>query len=88
MLSFPLAFLVGIELKTRAQTAYWRSYAMPPFALGCFILPWLLDLRFLSVGILAFGTGIIMSAFNDSKIESDSYTVMIASGNYRKMLTA
>ncbi|TCJ96242.1 uncharacterized membrane protein YoaK (UPF0700 family) [Volucribacter psittacicida] len=88
LLFFTLGFVYGARVKQRAKTAYWRSYTIALFLLFSLGVPLLTGFQFIQVALLAFGTGLIMQTFNDGKIEDKPYTVMVASGNYRKMLNS
>lgn len=88
LIFFTLGFLYGARVKYHAQNAYWRSHTIAIFLLLSFIVPFLAHQTYLAIALLAFGTGLIMQTFNNSKIEDKPYTVMVASGNYRKMLNS
>ncbi|MDG6895922.1 YoaK family protein [Volucribacter amazonae] len=88
LLFFTLGFVYGARVKRKANNAYWRSYTITLFLLFSLCVPFLVGLPFIQVALLAFGTGLVMQTFNDGKIEDKPYTVMVASGNYRKMLNS
>lgn len=51
-------------------------------------LPLLPENRLLWVILLALGTGLLTLTFSGSQIESHAYSILMTSGNYRKMITA
>ncbi len=60
---------------------------MLPAILSSFVIPLLpQDLQLFKIGILAFGSGLLMLTFSGTQIEGNPYTIMMTSGNYRKML--
>lgn len=84
---FSIGFVLGIAYKQRAQTPYWRIFAMMPMLIACLVLPFLpSDQLLFKIIALSFGTGLLMLTFTGSKIETVPYTIMMASGNYRRML--
>ena len=44
--------------------------------------------KYISVSLIAFVTGIMMLTFSGSLIEDHPFTILMTSGNYRKMLMA
>lgn len=84
---FSIGFLVGIVIKERAVTAFWRLYALCPLLLSTMFIPFVENVNHnIWVALLAFRTGILMLTFSGSRIESEPYTILMTSGNYRKML--
>ncbi|EHJ56805.1 hypothetical protein HMPREF9318_00875 [Streptococcus urinalis FB127-CNA-2] len=84
---FSIGFLIGIMIKERAITAYWRLYALLPLLLSTIAIPFISKVDHnIWVALLALGTGILMLTFSGSRIESEPYTILMTSGNYRKML--
>lgn len=84
---FTVGFLLGIVIKRQNLNIYWRSCTMLPIILSSLITPFLnQNLHFLKIGILAFGGGLIMLTFTGVQIEGNPYTIMMTSGNYRRML--
>lgn len=88
ILTFSIGFLVGTIIKEKATTAHWRTVTMLPLLLSSFILPFVPNVAYLWVIVLAFSCGMVMVTFNGSKIESHPYTIMMTSGNYRKMISS
>lgn len=88
LLFFTLGFVYCARIKNKAQNDNWRGYTLLVFLLFTLITPFLTSYQYLQIAMLAFGTGLIMQTFNDGKIEDKPYTVMVASGNYRKMLNS
>ncbi len=88
ILFFSIGFLVGTYVKDRAQTAYWRTYLLLPLAICSSLLPFFQVNAYLWVCPLAFGTGLMMLTFTGSHIESHPFTILMTSGNYRKMLSS
>ena len=87
IIMFTVGFLLGILLKRSNFSDYWRSYTMLPAILSSFVIPLLpQDLQLFNIGILAFGSGLLMLTFSGTQIEGNPYTIMMTSGNYRKML--
>lgn len=86
--TFSIGFLVGIVVKEKATTAHWRTWTMLPLMFASFLLPFLPNVAYLWVIILAFSCGMVMVTFNGSKIENHPYTIMMTSGNYRKMISS
>ena len=87
IIMFTVGFLLGILLKRSNFSDYWRSYTMLPAILSSFVIPLLpQDLQLFKIGILAFGSGLLMLTFSGTQIEGNPYTIMMTSGNYRKML--
>jgi uncharacterized membrane protein YoaK (UPF0700 family) len=87
IIMFTIGFLLGILLKRSNFSDYWRSYTMLPAILSSFVIPLLSqDLQLFKIGLLAFGSGLLMLTFNGTQIERNPYTIMMTSGNYRKML--
>lgn len=85
---FSLGFGLGLQVRRKSKTALWRTYAMLPLLLVTTILPLLPDIRLLWVILLALATGLLTLTFSGSQIESHAYSILMTSGNYRKMLTA
>ncbi len=86
---FSIGFVLGIAYKQRAQTPYWRIFAMMPMLIACLVLPFLpSDQLLFKIIALSFGTGLLMLTFTGSKIETVPYTIMMTSGNYRRMLVS
>ncbi|KXT76642.1 YoaK family protein [Streptococcus sp. DD12] len=85
---FSIGFLTGTYFKDRAKTAYWRTYLLLPLAIFASLLPFFRLNAYLWVCPLAFGTGLMMLTFTGSHIESHPFTILMTSGNYRKMLTS
>ncbi|MGH1812241.1 hypothetical protein IGI86_003329 [Enterococcus sp. AZ188] len=84
---FTVGFLLGILLKRSNFSHYWRSYTMLPVILSSLIIPLLSqNLHLFKIGLLAFGSGLLMLTFTGTQIEGNPYTIMMTSGNYRKML--
>ena len=84
---FSIGFVLGIAYKQRAQTPYWRIFALMPMLIACLVLPFLpSDQLLFKIIALSFGTGLLMLTFTGSKIETVPYTIMMTSGNYRRML--
>lgn len=83
---FTLGFLLGIVIKGRAKTAYWRLYSILPLFFSTLVIPLLPPIKLLWIALLAFSTRLLMLTFTGSRIESEPYTIMMTSGNYRKML--
>lgn len=88
ILMFSIGFLVGIIIKEKATTAHWRTITMLPLLLSSFVLPFVPNVAYLWVIVLAFSCGMVMVTFNGSKIENHPYTIMMTSGNYRKMISS
>ncbi|WP_229311269.1 YoaK family protein [Streptococcus sp. HF-1907] len=88
ILFFSVGFLIAIWFKNRATTAFWRSYTILPLLLTSFLVPLLPKISYLWVTLLALSTGMITLTFTGSQIESHAYTILMTSGNYRKMLSA
>ncbi|MBM7637082.1 YoaK family protein [Streptococcus saliviloxodontae] len=88
ILFFSVGFLVGVFVKDRAKTAFWRVYMLLPLLIMTAVLPLLPHFTYLWVILLAFGTGLLMLTFTGSKIEDHPYMILMTSGNYRKMLLA
>lgn len=88
ILLFSLGFLLGIFIKDRAKTAFWRIYTIIPLAISTFIIPLFVKSEVLGIIILAFSTGLMMLTFTGSKIEEHPYTIFMTSGNYRKMISS
>ncbi|MBM7642267.1 uncharacterized membrane protein YoaK (UPF0700 family) [Streptococcus loxodontisalivarius] len=88
ILFFSIGFLTGVFVKDRAKTAFWRIHNIIPLLIVSGILPFLPHISYLWVMLLAFSTGLLMITFTDSKIESHPYTILMTSGNYRKMLVS
>ena len=84
---FTLGFLIGIWIKHNNFSVYWRSFSMLPVIFTSFMVP-LFPQQFdlFKIAFLAFGSGLLMLTFTGSKIEDAPYTIMMTSGNYRKML--
>ena len=60
---------------------------MMPMLIACLVLPFLpSDQLLFKIIALSFGTGLLMLTFTGSKIETVPYTLMMTSGNYRRML--
>ncbi|WP_158520681.1 YoaK family protein [Alloscardovia macacae] len=86
---FSLGFVLGIWAKRRARTAYWRVWLLLPLLFCTAIFPLFLHASStLSVALLGFGTGLMMLTFTGSHIEAYPFTILMTSGNYRRMLTA
>lgn len=83
---FTLGFLLGIVVKERAKSAYWRVYTVLPLFFSTLIIPFLPPINLLWIIILAFSSGLIILTFTGSCIESEPYVIMMTSGNYRRML--
>lgn len=88
ILFFSAGFLTGVFIKDHRKTAYWRSYALLPLLLITLFLPFLPQIQYLAVCLIAFATGMMMLTFTGSLIESHPFTILMTSGNYRKMLLA
>lgn len=86
ILFFSIGFLVAVKIKDHAKTAYWRVYNLLPLLITTIILPILPKIPTILVAILAFSTGILMLTFAGSQIEGYPFTILMTSGNYRKML--
>jgi putative membrane protein len=85
---FSLGFIVGIFIKDRRKTAYWRAYSLLPLLITTLLLPLFDFHKYISVSLIAFVTGIMMLTFSGSLIEDHPFTILMTSGNYRKMLMA
>lgn len=86
--SFTLGFLVGTWIKRSNFSRYWRCYTMLPVIFSSLAIPLLPEQFYLpKIGVLAFGSGLLMLTFTGVKVEDNPYTIMMTSGNYRKMLT-
>lgn len=88
ILFFSIGFLLATAIKKRAQTAYWRTYCILPLLVSSAILPFFPKVAALWVILLATATGMLTLTFTGSQIESHAYTILMTSGNYRKMLTS
>lgn len=86
MLLFSIGFLCGTYVKDHARTAYWRIWLILPVLIASIILPFTPQVAYAWVAILAYGTGLMMVAFTGSRIETYPFTVLMTSGNYRRML--
>ncbi|MGX7202808.1 hypothetical protein BCR22_09950 [Enterococcus plantarum] len=87
ILTFTIGFLMCIWIKHSNSNSYWRSYTMLPVILTSSLVPFFSEqFDLIKIGFLAFGSGLIMLTFTGSKIEDNPYTIMMTSGNYRKML--
>ncbi|MGM0220125.1 YoaK family protein [Enterococcus sp. AZ126] len=87
IVTFTLGFLICIWIKHSNLSIYWRSYTMLPVIFTSSLVPFLSEqFDLIKIGFLAFGSGLIMLTFTGSKIENNPYTIMMTSGNYRKML--
>ena len=85
---FSIGFVLGIIIREKSKTPLWRAYSLIPLLLVTAITPILFNLSYLIVGLLGVGTGLMMLTFSDSQIESHPFTIMMTSGNYRKMLSS
>lgn len=85
---FSTGFIVGIFIKDRRKTAYWRAYSLLPLLITTLLLPLFDFHKYISVSLIAFVTGIMMLTFSGSLIEDHPFTILMTSGNYRKMLMA
>ncbi|MHC5228051.1 YoaK family protein [Enterococcus sp. LJL99] len=84
---FTVGFLIGIWVKHNNFSLYWRCYTMLPVIITSFMVPLFPEQFYLiKIGVLAFGTGLLMLTFTGSKVEDNPYTIMMTSGNFRKML--
>ncbi|WP_328706736.1 YoaK family protein [Streptococcus halichoeri] len=88
ILFFSLGFIFGIILKNHAKSAFWRVHAIAPLILLTFLLPFLPETKLVLVSLLAIATGMLTLTFSGSQIETHSYTILMTSGNYRKMLSS
>lgn len=88
VLFFSLGFMFGLRVRAKAKTAFWRAYAILPLLVVTIVLPLLPNNRLLWVILLALGTGLLTLIFSGSQIESHAYSILMTSGNYRKMITA
>lgn len=88
VLFFSIGFMFGLHVRANAKTAFWRVYALLPLLIVTMILPLLPDIRLLWVVLLALATGLLTLTFSGSQIESHAYSILMTSGNYRKMITA
>lgn len=87
IIAFTVGFLLGIWIKQKNFSQYWRCYTMLPAIFSSLIIPLLPEHFYLfNIGFLAFGSGLLMLTFNGITIEDKPYTIMMTSGNYRKML--
>lgn len=85
--TFTIGFLMCIWIKQSNLSVYWRSFTMLPVIVTSSLVPFFSEqFDLIKIGFLAFGSGLIMLTFTGSKIEDNSYTIMMTSGNYRKML--
>jgi len=84
---FSTGFIVGIFIKDRRKTAYWRAYSLLPLLIITLLLPLLDFHKYISVSLIAFVTGMMLT-FSGSLIEDHPFTILMTSGNYRKMLMA
>ena len=89
ILTFSLGFLAGIWIKEKNDHyLYWRSYTMIPVVIASLLIPFApYDFHLLKLCSLAFGTGLLMLTFTGVRVEKNQYTIMMTSGNYRRMLT-
>ena len=85
---FSIGFVLAIYWKEKAKDAYWRTWHLLPLLLLTIILPFFPAHAFLWVAGLAFGTGLMMLTFTGSQIENSPFTILMTSGNYRKMLAS
>ncbi|PKY79311.1 DUF1275 domain-containing protein [Alloscardovia omnicolens] len=85
---FAIGFVAGIYIKQHARTALWRIYALIPMTVATVILPFIHSHTVLSIMVLSFGTGIVMNSYAGTKIETVPYTIMMTSGNFRRMLSS
>lgn len=88
VLFFSSGFILGLLIRSQAKTAFWRVYTSLPLLLFSLILPLLPNNHLLWVILLALATGLLTLTFSGSQIESHAYTILMTSGNYRKMITA
>lgn len=85
---FTIGFLFGTWIKKNKLSRYWRCYTILPMIFSSLVIPFIPENFYLTkIGFLAFGSGLLMLTFTGVKIEGSSYTIMMTSGNYRKMLT-
>lgn len=86
--AFTIGFLFATWVKEQKFSRYWRCYTILPIILSSLVIPFIPENFYLTkIGFLAFGSGLLMLTFTGVKIEGSSYTIMMTSGNYRKMLT-
>lgn len=88
ILFFSIGFLVANSLKDRIYSSYWEIHNLIPLFFVTCLIPFLPPTPLLIVPLLSFCTGLLMFTFSDTKIENYPYTIMMTSGNYRKMLTS
>lgn len=85
---FTIGFVLGILLKDRAKSAFWRIYGILPLLVVSALYPFFPHHPLLWIALLAWGAGMMMLTFTGTKIEEHAYVIMMTSGNYRKMVTA
>ncbi|MCS4487406.1 YoaK family protein [Streptococcus sciuri] len=85
---FSIGFILATIIKKRAKTAYWRTYCILPLLMSSAVLPFFPKVPIFWIILLATTTGILTLTFTDSHIESHAYTILMTSGNYRKMLSS
>ncbi len=86
--AFTFGFIAGIWIKQKKISVFWRSYTMIPVIIASLLIPFASnDFHLLKLCSLAFGTGVIMLTFTGVRVENNQYTIMMTSGNYRRMLT-
>lgn len=87
IITFSIGFLLCIWINHRNSSNYWRSFTMLPVIFASLVVPFLSEeFDLIKIGLLAFGSGLLMHTFTGSKIDNNSYTIMMTSGNFRKML--
>lgn len=86
--SFTLGFLLGIVVKKRSHSPFWYTWTMTPLILVLFLLPLLPDIPSVLFALVAVGVGLLMLTFTGSQIEQQPYTIMMTSGNFRRMLSS
>ncbi|MCT1227651.1 DUF1275 domain-containing protein [Lactococcus lactis] len=88
IIAFTIGFLLGIWIKEKTSIRNWQLYTLIPVIFVTSLIPMFSSqFQLLKIYFLALVTGLIMLSFTGSKIEGNPYTIMMTSGNYRKMLS-
>lgn len=91
---FSLGYLGGHLLHDllgqRAHLKHWRIFTLVPFLLVCFVTPLIhrVSEHGVQVGALAFTIGLLIHALADTRIGENPFSLLMTSGNWRKMLSA
>lgn len=87
LIAFTVGFLLGCWIKEKTTIRHWRLYTLMPVIIVTGLIP-LFSSQFhlLKISFLALVIGLLMLSFMGSEVEGNPYTIMMTSGNYRKML--